>query len=213
MKKSIIIIIILISIICFSYRYLKNSIDEKKTYIFKITSKPLLYCRKQLELDDPESFEFAEYFSIISNNEYQYKYQIEPENIVISFNNERFSYPYRIKEKEKEIVTEYVIREVYVNSAPQPVVHQSQESENIHSPEGMNQPYEYETIYMDVTNSVLSFEKGTDLSYIIMSIQDCISTNTRVSVDYSSLNPNDSGDYPVYIYSDAGNDQITVKII
>ena len=76
MKKYIIVIIALFAFIFFSYRYLRNSIDEKKTYIFTITSKPLIYCKKKLELEDTDSFEFDEFFNILSNNEYKIDYLI-----------------------------------------------------------------------------------------------------------------------------------------
>ena len=212
MKKLISVIILLTVFICFSYRYLKNTIDEKKTFIFRLSSKPLIYCKKKLELDDQESFEFDEYFRILSNSKYQYKYSFDDENILISLNNDKFSYPYLIKEKEKEIVTEYVIKEVYVNNAVSTNSNSTPEEISYHSPEGMNQSYEYEAEYLNLLNSVLYFEKGSDISDIINAIQGSIDTNVRISVDYSSLNPNDEGEYPVFIYSDKGNDQITVKI-
>ena len=212
MKKLISVIILLTVFICFSYRYLKNTIDEKKTFIFRLSSKPLIFCKKKLELDDQESFEFDEYFRILSNSNYQYKYSFDDENILISLNNDKFSYPYLIKEKEKEIVTEYVIKEVYVNNAVSTNSNSTPEEISYHSPEGMNQSYEYEAEYLNLLNSVLYFEKGSDISDIINAIQGSIDTNVRISVDYSSLNPNDEGEYPVFIYSDKGNDQITVKI-
>ena len=213
MKKYIIVIIALFAFIFFSYRYLRNSIDEKKTYIFTITSKPLIYCKKKLELEDTDSFEFDEFFNILSNNEYQYKYSFTDDNIMVSLNNDRFVYPYVIKEKEKEIITEYVIKEVYVNTTIATQNTYQEQDTSYHSPEGINDSYEYEAQYLNLTNSTLSFERGTDLSMIINAIQSSIETNMRISVDYSSLNPNDEGEYPVFIYSDKENKQLIIKII
>ena len=48
---------------------------------------------------------------------------------------------------------------------------------------------------------------------IINAIQASIDTNIRISLDYSCLNPNDEGEYPVYIYSELGNEEMIIKII
>ena len=213
MKKFIAIIILLCIFIFFSYRYLKESIDEKKTYLFKISSKPLLYCKKKVELDDIDSFEFNEFFTILSNNDYQYKYSFSDDLITISLNNDKYTYPYSIKEKQKEIITEYVIKEVYVNTPSSVSSSNSTDTISQHSSEWMDQSDEYEAAYLYLQNSILSFEKGTDLGEIISAIQDSIDTNIRISVDYSSLNPNDEGEYPILIYSDVKNEQMIIKII
>ena len=164
MKKTIPLIIILLIFIFLSYRYLKVSIDDKKTFIFRNDSKPLIYQKKELELEDPELFEFKDYFTILSNNEYQYKYAFDKENIIVSLNNEKFLFPYRIKEKEKEIVTEYVIKEVYINTTSHNEINNTETVSSTHSTEGIDQSYEYEAEYLNMLNSVLSFEKGTDIS-------------------------------------------------
>ena len=213
MKKTIPLIIILLIFIFLSYRYLKVSIDDKKTFIFRNDSKPLIYQKKELELEDPELFEFKDYFTILSNNEYQYKYAFDKENIIVSMNNEKFLFPYRIKEKEKEIVTEYVIKEVYINTTSHNEINNTETVSSTHSTEGIDQSYEYEAEYLNMQNSVLSFEKGTDISMIINAIQASIDTNIRISLDYSCLNPNDEGEYPVYIYSELGNEEMIIKII
>ncbi|MBQ3295121.1 MAG: hypothetical protein IJH00_01360 [Erysipelotrichaceae bacterium] len=213
MKKTIPLIIILLIFIFLSYRYLKVSIDDKKTFIFRNDSKPLIYQKKELELEDPELFEFKDYFTILSNNEYQYKYAFDKENIIVSLNNEKFLFPYRIKEKEKEIVTEYVIKEVYINTTSHNEINNTETVSSTHSTEGIDQSYEYEAEYLNMQNSVLSFEKGTDISMIINAIQASIDTNIRISLDYSCLNPNDEGEYPVYIYSELGNEEMIIKII
>lgn len=213
MKKTIPLIIILLIFIFLSYRYLKVSIDDKKTFIFRNDSKPLIYQKKELELEDPELFEFKDYFTILSNNEYQYKYAFDEENIIVSLNNEKFLFPYRIKEKEKEIVTEYVIKEVYINTTSHNEINNTETVSSTHSTEGIDQSYEYEAEYLNMQNNVLSFEKGTDISMIINAIQASIDTNIRISLDYSCLNPNDEGEYPVYIYSELGNEVMIIKII
>ena len=213
MKKTILVIILLLIFIFLAYRYLRISIDDKKTFIFTNDSKPLIYRKKKLELDDLESFEFKEYFSILSNNEYQYKYSFDEDSIIVSLNSEKYVFPYLIKEKEKEIVTEYVIKEVYINTASYSENNDSTPVLTTHSSEGIDQSFELENEYLNIQNNVLSFEKGTDLSVIINAIQSCIDTNVRISVDYSCLNPNNEGDYPVYIYSQSENGEIIVKII
>ena len=212
MKKFLIAIIVLSAFILFSYRYLRNSIDQKKTFIFKITSKPLIYCKRKLEIEDKDIFEFNDFFTILSNSDYQFKYSFVEESILVSLNNEKFSYPYKIKEKEKEIVTEYVIKEVYINNS-NVINSEHDQGSSYHSTEGINNSNEYETGYLNLLNSTLSFETGTDLSTIINAIQNSIETNLRISVDYSLLNPNDPGDYPVNIYSESENHQIIIKII
>ena len=212
MKKFVFIIVVLITVILFSYRYLRNSVDEKKTFIFRISSKPLIYCSKKLELEDPEALVFDEYFRILSNGEYQYKYSIEGDSIIVSLNNDRFKFPYTVKEKEKEIVTEYIIKEVYVSNTDHNSAYGSVEQLPVQSVEVMNQPFEYETEYLNISESTLTFETGTDISQIINAIQNSIDTNMRISIDYSSLNPNDPGDYRVYIYSETGNRELLIKI-
>lgn len=212
MKKFLIAIIVLSAFILFSYRYLRNSIDQKKTFIFKITSKPLIYCKRKLEIEDKDIFEFNDFFTILSNSDYQFKYSFVEESILVSLNNEKFSYPYKIKEKEKEIVTEYVIKEVYINNS-NVINSEHDQGSSYHSTEWINNSNEYETGYLNLLNSTLSFETGTDLSTIINAIQNSIETNLRISVDYSLLNPNDPGDYPVNIYSESENHQIIIKII
>lgn len=212
MKKFLIAIIVLSAFILFSYRYLRNSIDQKKTFIFTITSKPLIYCKRKLEIEDKDIFEFNDFFTILSNSDYQFKYSFVEESILVSLNNEKFSYPYKIKEKEKEIVTEYVIKEVYINNS-NVINSEHDQGSSYHSTEWINNSNEYETGYLNLLNSTLSFETGTDLSTIINAIQNSIETNLRISVDYSLLNPNDPGDYPVNIYSESENHQIIIKII
>ena len=212
MKKYLFLIVTLVFIIIFSYRYLQRSIDSKKTFVFRISSKPLLFNKRQLELDDPETFDFDEYFTILSNDKYQYKYEFTDSNLVISLNNSRYIYPYAIKEKEIEIITEYVIQEVYIDSH-QPSGHEEDNVlPSIHSSEGINLSYDYESEYLNIINDVLSFETGTDLSTIIGAIQASIETDVRISVDYSALNPNSPGNYNVYIISPLGNYSILIEI-
>ena len=58
--------------------------------------------------------------------------------------------------------------------------------------------YETEADYFYLKNQSLSFEKGTDISVIIREITDSVDTNQDVSVDYSQLNPNQTGTYQVF---------------
>ena len=205
MKKYLIIILFLTISIYFSYTYLMETIDSKLALKVTLNNDPLIYQKRELILDDIESFNFDDYFTVLSNSNYRISYIFNENSIDISLNDKHYIYPYTIREKEKEIVTEYVIQEVYIETPVSVDTNNSYEHDVIQ--------YEEEKDYLNIINSTLSISSGTDLNDIIYSIQNNIDTNVRISVDYSSLNPNYPGDYIIYIYSDIGNNQILIKII
>lgn len=182
-----------------------ETIDSKLALKVTLNNDPLIYQKRELILDDIESFNFDDYFTVLSNSNYRISYIFNENSIDISLNDKHYIYPYTIREKEKEIVTEYVIQEVYIETPVSVDTNNSYEHDVIQ--------YEEEKDYLNIINSTLSFSSGTDLNDIIYSIQNNIDTNVRISVDYSSLNPNYPGDYIIYIYSDIGNNQILIKII
>ena len=209
MKKYILTIILLFLFIFASYAYLKQISVDAIPYTLKIIDNPLIYLKKELIIEDIESFDFDEYFHILSNNEFKYKYIFNADNLNIFINNNKYSYPYKIKEKEKEIITEYIIQEVYIENSNN---NHNNNNISIQSNNDTIHSFDLEPDYFYILNDYLSFPLGSDLSQIINEIQNNIDTNIRVSIDYSSLNPNSIGEYIIYIHSDSGTKSIIINI-
>ena len=209
MKKYLLIIILLFMFIFVGYAYLSQISVDAIPYVLKIIDNPLIYLKKELIIDDIESFDFDEYFQILSNNEFKYKYTFNADNLNIFINNNKYSYPYKIKEKEKEIITEYIIQEVYIennsNNYNNNNIPNQSNNDTIHS-------FDLEPDYFYILNDYLSFPLGSELSQIINEIQNNIDTNIRVSIDYSSLNPNSIGEYIIYIHSNNETKSIIINI-
>lgn len=202
MRKLLILIVILIFLNIFAFNYLENSINNQKEYRFDINKQQFIIQKKDLILDEDNDFIFDEYFAILSFNKPQYKYDIDDENINVTIANRKLSYPYSIKEKEVIEVEKVITQNIpvyipqYINSDNN-VVNTSQSNNS----------------YFSVVNSYYSFSKETDINHIISVIRNAVDTNQEVTIDFSSLNPNEPGIYKVYFYTDSNSVSINVEII
>lgn len=202
MRKLLILIVILIFLNIFAFNYLENSINTQKEYRFNINKQQFIIQKKDLILDEDNDFIFDEYFAILSLNKPQYKYDIDDKNIHVTIANKKLSYPYSIKEKEVIEVEKVITQNIpvyipqYINS-----------DNNVVNTSQSNNPY------FSVVNSYYSFSKETDINHIISVIRNAVDTNQEVTIDFSSLNPNESGIYNVYFYTDSNSASINVEII
>lgn len=202
MRKLLILIVILIFLNIFAYKYLENSINNQKEYRFNINKQQFIIQKKDLILDEDNEFIFDEYFAILSLNKPQYKFDIDDKNINVTIANKKLSYPYSIKEKEVIEVEKVITQNIpvyipqYINS-----------DNNVVNTSQSNNPY------FSVINSYYSFSKETDINHIISVIRNAVDTNQEVTIDFSSLNPNESGIYNVYFYTDSNSASINVEII
>jgi len=117
-------------------------------------------------------------------------------------------YPYQIKEKEVEIIETVVVKEVYIKedtSVSQPV--------NNNEDNYVQDDDDYEDLYFELDRDHFNYDRGSSISSIIADIQSSIHTNSRVTLDYSALNPNDSGEYPVILMTESNSYTIYVQIV
>ena len=205
MYKKIILIIFLVIINIILYKYMVDIESQRHAFTIPNLHNPLLIQTKDIELYDINEFSFEDYFLIVDNNNSSYKYDFNDENINIYLNEKEYSYLYKILEKEKELVE--IEKVIYVETYIESNTNHSQSSAND------DYDYYYEDSYLDISNDYLVFSVGTSLNEIINSINNCISTNQRVSVDYSNLNPNYVGSYEVYILGESQNSSIIVEIL
>ena len=202
MRKLLFLLLFLIFLNILSYNYLKTTINNQKEYTFHINEQSFIIQKKDLIIEDTNDFIFDEYFSILSLSKPSYNYFFDDNNINITLNNKNYTYPYSIKKKEiievevEKINTQHV--PVYV---PQPINNTTNYSHVSNTP------------YFTVNNSYYSFSQGTDLSHIINAIRNAVDSPQEITLDFSLLNPNESGRYPVYFYTDSNSAEITVEII
>ena len=194
MKKYVITILLLTSVNIFLSFYLQNIVINQDSFEYVYKEKPIIYQKKDIELNNIEEFKFEEYFEILNFNENSYSYNFKDDYLSVKLKdiNEEFVYDYVIIEPEVietikyQTITEYVYPE-YV--------------------------YDQGACYIEADTYELSFESGTDIANIIHELGDIVYSSDYVTCDYSSINPNSVGTYKAYFYSDCGNIEILVKII
>ena len=202
MNRLFLIIAALIIVISLSFSYLKEIRKDRHSFLFVEGNTGFLYQKKEILLDQIEDFTFDDFFSFIGNQKCNYRYTFEDDTIVVTVNEQTFTFPYEIKEPIKEIVEKVVIKEVYkekpVNTA---------DSVTVTTDIGSNDKY------FNVRKDYFLFSEGTDLSIIIRQISGAVDTNERILIDYSMLNPNEKGTYDVNLTSDEHSARITVEIV
>lgn len=205
MKKYILVIVLLIISILLSFRYLDYLLANRKAFLYRESDHFLLLQKKEVLLNELSDFSFEDYFLILSKADLSYGYQFDQNLLRININGKDFLYPYRIREKEtvEKVIYKEVVKEVEVFSTGQ--------EERINQ-ESAVQPVEEEEDYLEIRKDSLSFEKGSSLQEIIAAIQRQIDTNMRITVDYSLLNPNQIGQYRVYIIAKEEKYEISVEI-
>ena len=130
---------------------------------------------------------------------------VDDEKLIVKYGGKTYSFDYEIK--EPEVIEKVVIKEVIVEKE----VHSQIKPDDNHHEETIS--YDIEEDYFYLTKSSDSFSCGTDISTIISTIQQYLVTNKRVTVDYSDLNPYQSGNYIVRFISDSQELEFSVEII
>ena len=209
MRKYIFIIFILIISIIFSFQYLSKIIHSKKAYPFEPSDHAFLLQKKDISIYEEDAFVFEDYFEIYTKGRLSYNYRFQDGEINIDIADKSFSYPYEIKEKEtvEKIVYEQVIKEVQV-----PVYTGSSSSSASEQNESIAEE-EYEQEYFTINKECFSYPSGTELSSIIYDIQSNIDSNMNISVDYSLLNPNQIGQYSLFLIANGEKREILVNIV
>ena len=202
MKKLFLIIMFLVVLICFSFVYLKYIQKNRHPFLFEEGNTSFLYQKNEILLNNKEDFVFDDFFSFIGNHRDDYRYSFKDENIIISIDEQTFTFPYQIREPQKEIIEKIVIKEVYKEKA-----------ENHSGNRTDSHRQETSREYFNVKNSHLTFNEGTDLSTIIKHISDAVESSEKILIDYSILNPNEKGIYAVYLSSGNHSAAITVEIV
>ena len=210
MRKLLFISFLLIVCNIVSFQYLKLIYSQKEAYVFSNTTEDFLLQKKELLFDSIDDFVFEDYFMIISSNDKNYRYSFEDEKLRIALDHKQFTFDYSIKEPVIETVEKIVYKEV--------IVERKEETPPTTPSVSTNTPIsyeekEYEEAYFRISSSHLTFAQGTSINEIIETISSQVDTNMQVSIDYSSLNPNQIGQYTVNFVTESGNYQIIVEII
>lgn len=209
MKKLLFMLILVITLIFISYKYLLIINSSKIPYINTLDDV-LIYQIKNIELYEIEDFDFDNYFRIISFNNHSYDYKFDDDYLYISIktNNDTFRYKYPYTILEKEVIIETIIETKYIEKETSNISNPStnKSSSTVTSKPTVNNDY------MNISSTSYSFKCGTDLSTIISTISSNIDSSVQVSLDYSSLNPYIEGTYTVVLSSKIKNISINVQI-
>lgn len=205
MRRLLFIIILLCLSIYTSYRYLLLTLKSRVAFHFVPCEQAFLLQKKDIVLDDQKDFVLQEYFDILCNSDISYRYQFEENYLFIYLKGKKFAYPYQIKEPKIETVEKTIYKEV-VKEVPVYLGNTNTESD-----ETTYESYPEED-YFHLRNDYLSFPIDSDLSVIIEAISSDIDTNMQVSIDYSLLNPNQIGQYPIQIHTSDQDYVISVEI-
>ena len=209
MRKYISIIIFLIISIILSFSYLNRSIAEKRAYDYEPSKSFYLLQKKTVVLNEIKDFRFEEFFMILSKSPVSYRYEFSQDRLNVHISGKDFSYPYEIR-PEKVIETtvyEEVIKEVPV------YIGASKADDGQGSHEEDRNADEYEDDFFYLVQDHFTFSQGTPISKIIETVRESIQTNQTLSVDYSLLNPNQIGQYPLFILKNDGKTEIFVSIV
>ena len=201
MFKIIIICFLILSIAC-SYDYLQTCLKQRQPLSFHPDPKTLLIQKKEIILNEQKDFDFNDYFSVLAFQEYSCSYEFTDDTVVITLDGNAYEYPYRIREKEKEIVEVTVYKEVY-HENPEPAAIPSAVSSQMN----LNEEH-----YLHLHRSSFSYPVNTEISQIIGDLSSCFDSNANVMIDFSQLNSSANGSYPVYFRYDDEQKEIIVHI-
>ena len=203
MSRMLFLILILLFLDLIAYQILKQTSDERIPYPFSTDKHAFIYQKKDLILDEDEEFRFFEYFGILSAKEPDLHYRKENDTIVVIVNDRTICFPYTVKEKEVIEHETVIIKEI-------PVYLKQSEKETAQSPKEpvcvSNEPY------LKLRQSKYSFPAETEISTIIEAVRNAVETNETVTVDYSQVNPNVKGEYPVYFLGEVHSCTLNVEI-
>ena len=203
MKKLLFFLSFIILTDLFSFIYLKQLMDKRTAFSFESHTKPLIYQKRDIVLKDVDDFVFEDYFSVLSAGSITISYKTDGDQIKVFMDEEEYEFPYEIIPPEVITVEKIVYKEKEVIKE---TVTEGNRNEN------GTVSYETEADYFYLKNQSLSFEKGTDISVIIREITDSVDTNQDVSVDYSQLNPNQTGTDQVFFITKSQKYDIFVNI-
>lgn len=199
------LIIFLFAINFYLFNYLQHFLISRKAYDISFTDKPLIYQKKELLLDDSDSFDFNYYFDVLSINDYSFSYYFKDEKLYIKINNGSvYEYVFDYLIKPVPVIEKEIIKEIYVNRN-EPISEIPKEIKQENKPLTRNN--------ITINNNHFSFKQYTDISNIIAAISSNIVSNESITIDYSSLNPNVPGIYTVYIISSENTYSLTIEIM
>ncbi len=217
MSRLIFVFVFMLCLDIMAYSFLKNVSDQRKALPVNIDKHMFIYEKKDLVLDQDGEFSFDEYFGILSASKKNCRYSMEDDTIDIDFEGETLRFPYSFREEEVIEHETVIIKEVPVY-IPNP----DRETDNIsHIKEegptpiaGIQESHIDQTDqpYMELSCAYYSFPKQTGLHEIISVIRNAVVSNEAVTIDYSSLNPDVAGTYPVLFISDHHTESVTVEI-
>ena len=202
MRKKIIAIACLLILIGLSIRYLSNIDSDSLPFKYQNRHKPLIIQKDDIKLYEISDFNVDDSFTFLSLDDISYKYSFDDSNLNILVSNEHSSnsrsYPYRIMEKEKEIVE--VIKEVHIKDYPdepeKPVYEDTYDAK---------QEQDFFYGYHDV-----SVEKDTDMDTLVSLLSKDIVSSRQVTIDYVNVNLSVPGTYPVYYF--VNNETYEIKV-
>ena len=186
-----------------SYVYLKNMISDKRVLEFEPSETVLFYRNKDIEFYEDEDFSFDEYISVITNIKPKYTYDMSDGILTVRTAEKTVKFTYMIKEPEIIETETIVIQEVpvYINHTA---------SSNTSS---VNTQTQVLSDTFSVNQNKYRFSAGTDLNTIISQIRNAVSSSQEITIDFSTLNPNEKGSYIVYFYSGNNKAEISVEIV
>ena len=213
MKKCI-VIILLIACIFYSHAYLKKCIISKKAFAFVSDSAALLLKKKDIVLNDKEDFVFDDYFEILAFHQEPYQYQITADEVLVFFDQKKYEYPYRIREKEVIEIEVPVYQIVYRD-----IYHETENPSKPQTATAVSVKDEKETKlsvseehYLHLHSSSRSYPVNTNIDRIISDLYSSFDSNVAVMIDFSHLNSSACGSYPVYFLYDDKQQEMTVNI-
>ena len=186
-----------------SYVYLKNMISDKRVLEFEPSETVLFYRNKDIEFYEDEDFSFDEYISVITNIKPKYTYDMSDGILTVRTAEKTVKFTYMIKEPEIIETETIVIQEV-------PVYINNTSSSNTSS---VNTQTQVLSDTFSVNQNKYRFSAGTDLNTIISQIRNAVSSSQEITIDFSTLNPNEKGSYIVYFYSGNNKAEISVEIV
>ena len=206
MSKLLFLLILLLFLNVFGYIYLKNISNERKSFPIAFKENILLYQKKDIVLYDPNDFVFEDYFVFLSFLDPIYRFNVDDVSVTVLFNDASLEYPLQLK--EKEIVEKIVYRDKPASVSETvriPEVPESSSSE-AEKPQSTGNSH-----YLNLHQQRFSFPQGTDINTIVTTLTGAADSDTKITIDFSSVNPNEKGTYAAVFATDY--EQKSVRVI
>lgn len=191
-KKLLTIIILLIIINIFAYRYLIKIINTKNPYIYKEINEPILYQKGNIKIKNDDDFHFDNYFVLLNTNNKNITVDIQ-DKIYIYLSN--IKYEFNFERIEPEIIEKIIYKK----------------DENSNSKEQLENDVCEDVFYVD--SNYLCFSLETDFELIRQTLAKNIHTSYETTIDYSRLNVSAIGQYSVYYISEYKKIEIIIEIM